>query len=534
MRTRFVIFATFLVAVGALGSSSTVIAKDYFLTIGGGYDVTGNQLSLEKNVLFQQSILAEKRPDNPPREIWFADGDDPHPDVQCRDPKFEENCPLAPRLLAEVLGDPDEMDFVYRNNEVKTAKGPADLKLVKQRFALLAKEAKAGDRVIIYVAAHGGRARRAGRRENRESNSYNTTLYFWNTEQLTASEFETWLDEFPRETQIVLVMVQCYAGGFAHTIFERAKADAGLSDHARCGFFAQRHDRAAAGCTPDANEADYEEYSSYFWGALAGKARDGAAVGSADYDGDGQVSFAEAHAFAMIESDTIDVPVRTAGAFLRQYSAMVAPARSADAPAKSEGAELKGSLSTLAGYCRPDQAAILNQLPATLGLGSQSTVEAAQKKLRETRDKLAASDEKLDAATKSRRTALKNVRDDIYRTWPELHAQYAPLAIELATTRADEFVRHVQRLPDYSTLLYTKKREKELTDASLQFEREKARCERLIETCEEAVLAKNLPLVAKPEIVDRYEQLLAMEEGSLMGPAAAASPASAAASSVSR
>jgi hypothetical protein len=525
MRTRFLIVATFLVAIGTLGSSSTVIAKDYFLTIGGGYDVTGNQLSLEKNVLFQQSVLAEKRPDNPPREIWFADGDDPHPDVQCRDPKFEENCPLARRLLAEVLGDPGEMDFVYRNNEVETAKGPADLQRVKQRFALLAKEAKAGDRVIIYVAAHGGRARRAGRRENRESNSYNTTLYFWNTEQLTASEFETWLDSFPRETQVVLVMVQCYAGGFAHTIFERAKADAGLSDHARCGFFAQRHDRAAAGCTPDANEADYEEYSSYFWSALAGRARDGAAVAGADYDGDGQVSFAEAHAFAMIGSDTIDVPVRTAGAFLRQYSAMVAPA-------KSEGAELKGALSALAGYCRPDQAAILNQLPAKLGLGEQPTVESAQKKLRETRDKLAASDEKLDAATKSRRTALKNVRDDIYRTWPELHAEYAPLAIELATARADEFVRHVQKLPDYSTLQYTKKREKELTDASLQLEREKARCERLIETCEEAVLAWNLPLVAKPEIVERYERLLAMEEGSLSCSATAA-PSSAAASATS-
>jgi hypothetical protein len=528
MRTRFLIAVMSLVAASWLGNSPAGVAKDYFLTIGGGYDVTGNQLSLEKNVLFQQAILAERRPDNPPREIWFADGDDPHPDLQCRDPKFEENTPLARRLLAEVLGDADDMDLVYRNNEVKTAKGPAELKQVKQRFALLAKEAKAEDRVIIYVAAHGGRARRAGRRENRESNSYNTTLYFWNTEQLTASEFESWLDEFPRETQVVLVMVQCYAGGFAHTIFERAKADAGLSDHARCGFFAQRHDRAAAGCTPDANEADYEEYSSYFWGALAGKTRDGAAVGNADYDGDGQVSFAEAHAFAMIESDTIDVPVRTAGAFLRQYSAMVAPG-------KGEGAELKGPLEMLAGYCRPDQAAILNQLPVKLGLGPQPTVEAAQTKLRETRDKLAASDEKLDSATRARRTALKNVREDIYRTWPELHAQYAPLAIELATARADEFVRHVQKLPVYSTLLYAKKREKELSDASLQLEREKARCERLIETCEEAVLTKNLPLVAKPAIVDRYEQLLAMEEGSLTGPAAAAPrSADAAAASASR
>jgi len=529
MSRRFLIGTAFVVAVYYAVSSYPAVAKDYFFTIGGGYDVTGNQLSLEKNVLFQQSVLAAQRPDNPPREIWFADGSDPHPDVQCRDPKFEENCPLARRLLAEVLGDPDEMDFVYRNNEVKSAKGPAQLQRVKQRFAVLAKEAKAGDRVIIYVAAHGGRARRAGRREGRgESNPYNTTLYFWNTEQLSASEFASWLDEFPRETQIVLVMVQCYAGGFAHTIFERAKADAGLSDHARCGFFAQRHDRAAAGCTPDADEADYEEYSSYFWGALARKSRGGDALASADYDGNGQVSFAEAHAYAMIECNTIDVPVRTTGAFLRQFSQMGKPAKRTaaagsskddDKSVEAEYAELSGPLSQLAVGCRPDQVAILTQLPLKVGLGSQPTVETVQKHLRETRDKLAASDEKLDSATRTRRTALKNVRSEIYRTWPELHAEYAPLAIELATDRADEFVRHVQRLPDYGALNDAKKREVALSKASLQLERDKACCERLIETCEEAVLAKNLALVAKPEIVTRYTELLAMEEGSLTEPA---------------
>ena len=31
----------------------------------------------------------------------------------------------------------------------------------------------------------------------------------------------------------------------------------------------------AAGCTPDINEANYQEYSSYFWAALRGKTRTG-------------------------------------------------------------------------------------------------------------------------------------------------------------------------------------------------------------------------------------------------------------------
>ena len=133
------------------------VAKDYFLTIGGGYDATGNQISLEKNILFQQSILAAKRPDNPPYKVWFADGNDPLPDVQCRDPKFEETCPVARRLLAEIVGDEDEMDLFYRTNEIPKLDGPSDLRAVRDQFRKAAAEVKPGDRVIIYVAGHGGR-----------------------------------------------------------------------------------------------------------------------------------------------------------------------------------------------------------------------------------------------------------------------------------------------------------------------------------------------------------------------------------------
>jgi hypothetical protein len=519
IRLRFVV-ALVVCVVGDLNGSPSAGAKDYFLTIGGGYDVTGNQISLEKNVLFQQSVLAAQRPDKPPYEVWFADGSDPHPDVQCRDPKFEETCPAARRLLAELLGTAESADLVYRTNEVPGLEGPSDLKSVRDRFRKLASEVKSGDRVIIYVAGHGGRAKgpaRGGRRSSQPpQNPYNTSFYFWNTEAVTASEFTQWLDRFPRDAEVVLVMVQCFAGGFAHTIFNEADAKKELSDHMRCGFFAQVHDRGAAGCTPDANEADYEEYSSYFWGALAGKSRGGKAVDSADYDKDGQVSFAEAHAYAMIESNTIDVPVRTSGALLRQYSQVGKPSKKDDAEDdENEYADMKGPITALMVECRPDRRAILEQLPVKLGLGSEPTVEDVQKRLRDVKDKIAAADEKVAAASRTRRNALKGLRTEIYKIWPELRADYAPLAIELATDRADEFVKRVEGLPDYATLGEAKKKESALSKASLQLEREKACCERLLATCEDAVLAANLPRVASDEIAGRYNEILAMEDGSL-------------------
>ncbi len=83
--------------------------------------------------------------------------------------------------------------------------------------------------------------------------------------------FSQWLDTVPPEIPVVLVMAQCYCGGFANTIFEGGAIENGLAKGKRVGFFAQRFDLPAAGCRPDI-END-EEYSSYFWGAFMGRSR---------------------------------------------------------------------------------------------------------------------------------------------------------------------------------------------------------------------------------------------------------------------
>ena len=71
---------------------------------------------------------------------------------------------------------------------------------------------------------------------------------------------------------------------------------------------------------PDVNEANYDEFSSHFWAALRGKTRMEEGVGRCDYDGDGKISFEEAHAYAILTSRNIDVPIKTSGAFLRVHS----------------------------------------------------------------------------------------------------------------------------------------------------------------------------------------------------------------------
>src|SRR6185312_11898504 len=49
----------FAVAIFA-SCHQNLVADDYFLTIGGGYNPSGNQASLEENVVFFQQVLNDK------------------------------------------------------------------------------------------------------------------------------------------------------------------------------------------------------------------------------------------------------------------------------------------------------------------------------------------------------------------------------------------------------------------------------------------------------------------------------------------
>ena len=77
-------------------------------------------------------------------------------------------------------------------------------------------------------------------------------------------------------------------------------------------------DRPSVGCTPAVNEADYQDYSSSFFAGLTGRDRLGEPVESADYNQDGQVSYAEAHGFAKVDEETTDWPISTLEAWLQR------------------------------------------------------------------------------------------------------------------------------------------------------------------------------------------------------------------------
>ena len=128
----------------------------------------------------------------------------------------------------------------YRNHRVPDISGALEPKLVRAEFERIAGEAGSGDRLLVYVTAHGS--------EGKGDDRFNTTINCWDNESVSMREFSRWLDQISSDVPVILVMAQCYCGGFADTIYEKGDAEKGFAKNLRCGFFAQRHDLPAAGC----------------------------------------------------------------------------------------------------------------------------------------------------------------------------------------------------------------------------------------------------------------------------------------------
>ncbi len=222
--------------------------------------------------------------------------------------------------MARIYHQEDDLGCQYRNHQVSGIRGGLNRDNLDRWFSEVGSKLPADDRLILYVTGHGGRG---------DKETVNTQLMLWDHSSISVHELALLVDKLPQDLPVVMVMVQCFSGGFANLIFEGGQPDKPLARANRCGFFATVHDRIAAGCTSDIDEADYHEYSSAFWAAIAGQTRTGEPVAPPDLDHDGVVSFNEAHAYALITSNTIDISVKTSDALLRRFSKCAAgePAR---------------------------------------------------------------------------------------------------------------------------------------------------------------------------------------------------------------
>jgi hypothetical protein len=499
-RTTFIV----LVVILAVASSvdSRLAARDVVLVIGGGYSPTGNQASLEKNVLFFQRLLGELMLDENNIDVLFSDGSSKKADLQVND---LEAVPLPNRLMAEFFGSQRDLGMTYRNHEVPGVRGASSPENLSKWFREVGSELKSGDRLLLYVTAHGGESRD-------RSNPHNTTIYMWNNRRITVSDLVRHLDGLPEDVTVVTVMVQCHAGGFARYIFDDGTADNPLSGHNRCGFFATIHSRNAAGCTPDIDEADYQEYSSFFWAALGGKDRLGEPIETPDYNGDGVVSFDEAHAYTIIASNTIDLPIKTSGEFLRVHSQFK----------DDEHADLLGKnvqFGVLIGHSTVIQRAVLDELSKQLKLKDGDRMSVARKRAGERRTGGSGrgrySGRRRGGSSTASGRLRQSVSSDIRKRWPELANVLSPVATELLTTRSDEFVSAIESHSKYAEYRREQKKEREAAMHTISPDRMRVKYERFIREAENVILARNLELLDDQDHVAAYERITRAEAGVL-------------------
>ena len=467
---------------------SSAAARDYFLTIGGGPSAENNQASLEKNVLFYQRVLKEQNVPAAQQAVYFADGSADGKDVKVVD---AESVPKANRLMAEFFGTERDLGLHYRNNEVPGIRGANTREKIQEWFSDVGRTLKSGDRLIVYVTAH-------GEKSDDRKNPYETSIMLWNEEKLTVTDFVGLLDRLPEGVSVVAIMVQCYTGGFARFIYDKADPENGLAKQPRCGFFATVHDRVAAGCTADVDETSYVEYSTYFWEALAGHTRTGQSIVRPDYDGDGKVSFAEAHAYTVLSADTIDLPLTTSSEFLSVESKFQ----------DDEHPELlpkDAPYDTIHELATPAERAVLDGLSKRLDLTGEGRIAAAQRESRQFRRGRSRGG---DQSPRRRAARLRNtIVDDLKKRWPELANVLNPEAIELLTTRSQAFVAAVEghpRYKEYRDQLDLAAREPDPRKRRVKFER-------FVRTAQDVILRENLKRLNDEKRLAQYQAIVAAE-----------------------
>lgn len=473
-----------LVVAIAMCSGSILQARDVFLTIGGGYSPGSNQASIESNVLYSQRVLSA-RSDDSLNHVYFADGDSKGADVEVLD---RNSVPEANQLMAEFFGSTTNLGLSYRNNVVANIRGASNPENIRKWFGTVGAKMDAGDRLVVYVTAHGGRSRD-------RNNSHETTIAMWGNSSLRMTEFVKLLDGLPEGVEVVCVMVQCHAGGFARFIFNGGDPDAGLSPQQRVGFFATVHDRQAAGCTPEVDQKSYVEYSTYFWAALSGRDRLGEVIEPPDYDNDGRVSLEEAHAYVILTADTIDLPLKSSGEFLTKWGRY--------GRGESELLPDDAAYSKILAVATPVQRAVLEGLSKQLGLDGDKRVMDAYEQSR------SASNSRRTRGRRGqsqRQSELKSkIASTLKRRWPELSNLMNPGSVELITSRQKEFITAIKEHSAYAEY-------RALTEEKFNsVEKRKVKFERFLRTIDNVIFAENLRRDKKKELIQQFEAIVAGE-----------------------
>jgi len=263
------------------------VARLHVLMINGGGSREQNYQSHLLHLRALQDLLARAGVPPDRMALYVSDGSDPAPDVALREAQPEadfwllEGSPLAPRLQTPII---------FESSTVPGAKlAPATRADIGRWFETTGKKLNKDDTLLLYVTDHGSR--------NTEDPTNNAITLWGKGERLPVRDLAAMLGSLDPGVRVVVLMSQCYSGGFAE--LARARSRGALPDGSTCGYFSSTRDRPAYGCYAENRGRDNVGHSFHFIEALA------------DH-GD----FPDAHTEVLVGDDAPDVPLRTSDVFL--------------------------------------------------------------------------------------------------------------------------------------------------------------------------------------------------------------------------
>lgn len=485
-------------------------AEDHLLVIAGGSRAASNQISLEKNVRFFREVRDDVTPLSG-LSVYFANGNREIPSVQFEAP--DAKVPKANDYMARLFGSTSYLKLSYRPHELGRVQGDTSLENLTRWFDTKGKKMKSGDRLFLYVTAHGGKSREKPRPEN-------TTIYLWNQQVIDVKGLQKQMTKLPEGVSVILIMAQCYAGGFAHAVFEGTDPETGVLDRPLCGFFATVSSRPAAGCTPEINEENYDEFSSHFWAAIRGTDRLGKEVEDADYNGDGAVSLEEAHGYTILVSRNIDIPIKTSGAFLRERSRFAGELpngkkvekKQGDAEQEKEKGENKGAsllerrvpYSEVLELASATDQRILEGLCEHLELSGEDRYSQSETKAGEIQKKRGELQRQLNEQKKVFDGHRNAIRNELYGRWPGLANLLTEESVRLLREDAPAFVEEVEEHPRFSSWNEVGDERKRLSQERFDLELQWVQLIRFQRAHNNVVLAENLQRLDSKDDRERF------------------------------
>jgi hypothetical protein len=378
-----------------------------YIVVGGGSTPEFTEVSLEQDTQLAMQVLPG------PGLTLFAGGQGSE-SVRVLAPVVPNESLLS--KLGAIFDPRSGRDSRYRTTELNAQ--PATLSNFETSLALAGASSK--QPLLVYIATHGLQGNEA--RDN--------FVELWGGDSVSVAQ----LDELSANAKrpVRFVIASCYSGGFAELAFAHAQAERGATTLARCGLFAGTWDRQTSGCDPNPDRRAQEGYSLHLLHALRGEDRSGKPLPRAqlDLDGDGKISLLEAHTRARIASHSIDVPTTTSERYVREL---------VKTPAAPQWKLL------------PEDAAVVKQLGAKLGLND---VAAVERRYQELTSKLDGLQPELDAADEELDRARSQLGAELLARWPVLadayHEEFASTlqrdAAAISGVLRDS--RHAQRYAD--------------------------------------------------------------------------------------